>query len=33
MYREAKNSKSIISGMLFIGGFLAFILTAGMSIL
>lgn len=33
MFSEAKDVKSVISGMLFIGGFLVFILTAGMSIL
>lgn len=33
MYSETKNVKSIISGMLLIGGFLVFILSAGMSIL
>lgn len=33
MYREAKNLKSVVSGMLFIGGFIVFILSAGMNIL
>lgn len=32
MFKEAKNLKSIISGMLLVGGFMVFILSAGMSI-
>ena len=33
MYKETKDVKSIISGMLVVGGFLVFILSAGMNIL
>ena len=32
MYRERKDVKSIISGMLFVGAFLVFILSTGMAI-